>query len=112
MPGEVGNFAAAGHRVGIGAPFHDVAARQGCDAIVVETAAEWVTCRVLAMGGQQLQELDCFRTEQHHTLPGECAQAYGRHITVPGDIGVSEPLPSLSDASATEAILTRITWLL
>lgn len=33
MPGEVGNFAVAGHRVGKGAPFNDLGALQACDAI-------------------------------------------------------------------------------
>lgn len=109
MPGEVGNFAVAGHRVGKGAPFNDLGALQACDAIVVETASQWVTYRVLPMAGQQPQELDCFSAEQQDKLQGEYAQAYGRHITLPGDIGVLEPVPSLSDAPATEAILTLTT---
>ena len=33
MPGEVGNFAVAGHRVGKGAPFNDLGALQACGAI-------------------------------------------------------------------------------
>ena len=37
MPGEEGNFAVAGHRVGKGAPFNDLGSLETCDAIAVET---------------------------------------------------------------------------
>ena len=49
LPGQDGNFAAAGHRVGKGAPFNDLGALEACDAVVVETKREWVTYRVLPM---------------------------------------------------------------
>lgn len=35
MPGQPGNFAIAGHRVGKGAPFNDLGRLKTCDAIVV-----------------------------------------------------------------------------
>lgn len=47
MPGEPGNFAVAGHRVGKGAPFNDINLIQPCDAIVVETADNWFVYRML-----------------------------------------------------------------
>jgi sortase A len=37
-PGEVGNFAIAGHRTTYGAPFHPIAELEQGDAVVVETA--------------------------------------------------------------------------
>ncbi|WP_273409124.1 sortase domain-bontaining protein [Corynebacterium ureicelerivorans] len=49
LPGQDGNFAVAGHRVGKGAPFNDLGALEACDAVVVETKQEWVTYRVLPM---------------------------------------------------------------
>ncbi|MCI2240564.1 class E sortase [Paenibacillus sp. TRM 82003] len=46
MPGGVGNFAIAGHRVTYGKPFHRVAELQEGDAVVVATADRWYTYRV------------------------------------------------------------------
>ncbi|SDC79005.1 class E sortase [Actinokineospora iranica] len=46
-PGEPGNFAVAGHRVGKGAPFNDIDLLDSCDAIVVETRYRWFVYRVL-----------------------------------------------------------------
>jgi sortase A len=49
FPGEPGNFAVAGHRVGKGAPFNDLHLLRSCDALVVETAQHWLIYRVLPM---------------------------------------------------------------
>jgi sortase A len=49
QPGETGNFAIAGHRVGKGAPFNDLDLLGSCDAIVVETQTTWFVYRVLPM---------------------------------------------------------------
>jgi len=46
MPGEVGNFAIAGHRVTYGKPFNLIADLQDGDAVVVATADQWFTYRV------------------------------------------------------------------
>ena len=40
-PGDKGNFALAGHRVGRGAPFNDLGYLKTCDSIVVETRESW-----------------------------------------------------------------------
>ena len=47
MPGEQGNFAVAGHRVGRGSPFLDLDQMRPGDPIVVETADAWFVYRVL-----------------------------------------------------------------
>jgi sortase (surface protein transpeptidase) len=47
MPGEQGNFAVAGHRVGRGSPFLDLDRMRPGDPIVVETAEGWFVYRVL-----------------------------------------------------------------
>jgi sortase (surface protein transpeptidase) len=52
LPGEPGNFSVAGHRVGKGAPFNDLDLLQSCDAIVVETQADWFVYRVLPFAGE------------------------------------------------------------
>lgn len=47
LPGEVGNFAVAGHRGGKGSPFDDVDRLRAGDAIVIETRDEYFVYRVL-----------------------------------------------------------------
>ena len=52
LPGGLGNFAVAGHRVGRGAPFLALGELHSCDSIVVETARSWFVYRVLPMAGE------------------------------------------------------------
>ena len=66
MPGEMGNFAVAGHRVGKGAPFNDLGKLETCDDIVVETQKERITYRVLPIDGEQA---DCFNGCLLYTSP-------------------------------------------
>lgn len=47
LPGEPGNTAIAGHRVGRGAPFLDLDLVRSCDPIVIETGSAWLVYRVL-----------------------------------------------------------------
>jgi sortase A len=47
MPGEIGNFAVAGHRVTYGKPFNEIATIKPGDAIVVETATTWYVYRAV-----------------------------------------------------------------
>ncbi|MBB5911131.1 class E sortase [Actinoalloteichus hymeniacidonis] len=49
LPGERGNFAVAGHRVGWGSPFNNLDLLESCDAIVIEGQSEWFVYRVLPM---------------------------------------------------------------
>jgi sortase A len=46
MPGEQGNFAMAGHRVGRGSPFLALDVLEPGDPVVVETADSWHVYRV------------------------------------------------------------------
>ncbi|OUJ22871.1 class E sortase [Corynebacterium sp. LaCa117] len=100
MPGEMGNFAVAGHRVGKGAPFNDLGKLETCDDIVVETQTERITYRVLPIDGEQA---DCFSG-----IPPEYSHVVGRHITTPGDVSVTNPVPE-SDAAPNREILTLTT---
>ena len=52
LPGQPGNVALAGHRVGNGAPFNYIDLLASCDALVVETATEWFVYRVLPMSDE------------------------------------------------------------
>ncbi len=108
-----GNFAVAGHRVGKGAPFNDLGSLQACDAVVVETATEWITYRVLPLTAAD-DPLACFTPEQSARISsGEYAGILRRHITTPGDVGVLVPVPEsglgLQLGPGLEAILTLTT---
>jgi sortase A len=46
LPGQVGNFAVAGHRVTYAKPFNQIAELRPGDAVVVETRATWFVYRV------------------------------------------------------------------
>ncbi|MEC3974552.1 class E sortase [Amycolatopsis sp. H20-H5] len=47
LPGEPGNFAVAGHRVGKGAPFNDLDNLSSCDSVVIETQSDFYIYKVL-----------------------------------------------------------------
>lgn len=108
MPGQKGNFAVAGHRVGKGAPFNDLGNLKTCDAIVIETQKEWVTYRVLPIDGEPA---DCLSPEQQAKLSAEYSSVVGRHITLPGDVSVISPIPGTTATvdQATEGLLTLTT---
>jgi sortase A len=77
MPGEVGNFAVAGHRTTYGAPFNRIAELHVGDAIVIETPAGWYTYR--------------FRTLEYVT---------------PDEVEVLLPVPQMPDVPANGRYIT------
>lgn len=99
MPGERGNFAVAGHRVGKGAPFNDLGSLKACDAIVVETQKSWNVYRVLPIDApdQSTREQiakSCLNEEQiARVTTGDYANVQGRHITVPADVTTIAAIP-------------------
>lgn len=76
-PGQVGNFAIAGHRTTYGRPFHDVDLLRDGDRVVVETLA---TVHVY--------------------------EVTSREIVRPADVRVIAPVPDDPGAAPTEALLT------
>ncbi|PPK93906.1 sortase A [Kineococcus xinjiangensis] len=76
-PGEVGNFALAGHRVTYGRPFHDIAELREGDPVVVATATDFFTYRVR-----------------------------GHEIVSPSAVEVIAPVPNRPGAEPTERLLT------
>lgn len=48
MPGQIGNFAIAGHRTTYGKPFHNIDLLQPGDALVIETADAWFVYRMVS----------------------------------------------------------------
>ncbi|WP_344690515.1 class E sortase [Blastococcus jejuensis] len=97
MPGEPGNFALAGHRVGRGSPFLDLDLLRPGDPIVVETAGQWFVYRVL--GDPATGDV----TADASGIPGQ-------EIVRPTDVSVIAPTPGgPADGPATDAYLTLTT---
>lgn len=105
MPGQPGNFAVAGHRVGKGAPFNDLGNLKACDAVIVETRSSWDIYRVLPIdtqGQSRRADASCFSPEQIDALTtGQYAEVQGRHITLPSDYSVVNPIPGLESTEIT-----------
>ena len=79
MPGERGNMAIAGHRVGKGSPFLDLDRLRPGDPVVVETADTWFVYRVLG-------DPDTAEFADPGGVPG-------RRIVTPSDVEVISPTP-------------------
>ncbi|SET47789.1 class E sortase [Geodermatophilus poikilotrophus] len=88
MPGEQGNFAVAGHRVGRGSPFLEIDELRAGDPVVVETADSWFVYRVL---------------EPADVVPGQ-------QVVPPSDVSVIAPTPNgPPDGAPSGAYLTLTT---
>jgi sortase A len=97
LPGQVGNFAVAGHRVGKGEPFLNLDQLVPGDAVVIETAKDWYVYRVL--GDTASGNLSTPTTEG----------VVGREIVDPSDVGVILPVPDHKGVTPTAALLTLTT---
>jgi sortase A len=80
LPGEVGNFAVAGHRATNGEPFAYLDQLRDGDAVVVETGTTWYTYEV---------------TDEY--------------IVQPTQVGVILPVPNEPDAEPRKALMTLTT---
>ena len=97
MPGEPGNFAVAGHRVGHGAPFLDLDRLLPGDPIVVETETHWFVYRVLG-------------DPATGSFTGDPSGIPGRQIVRPSDVQVISPTPGgPPDGLAGDAYMTLTT---
>lgn len=121
LPGQPGNFAVAGHRVGKGAPFNDVDLIQSCDAMLVETNTSWYVYRMLP----RAEEVTTWaerrkgnpRCAAVSPLGGRIAPEYrdsvGQEIVGPTENGVIAPVPHHPDSALPEdrraALLTLTT---
>lgn len=114
LPGEAGNFAVAGHRVGKGAPFNDLGNLRACDAIVVETLNSWDVYRVMPISSdtptRQQEASGCFTEPQINRMTiGDYAGVAGRHITTPDHIEVINPIPGAITTEVAEGAESLIT---
>jgi sortase A len=80
MPGDVGNFAVAGHRATHGEPFRNLDLLKPGDAVVIETDDRWFTYRVT-----------------------------DSEIVTPTDVEVILPVPNKPGAQPTQALITLTT---
>jgi sortase A len=97
MPGERGNLAIAGHRVGQGSPFLDLDQLRPGDPIVIETRTSWFVYRVLGD-----------RTTGAFT--GDPSGIPGQEVVSPSATDVISPTPDAApSAPATGDYLTLTT---
>lgn len=104
-PGEPGNFAVAGHRVGKGAPFNDIDLLNSCDAIVVETRLSWFVYRVLPKRGEAAGWPSTHAAEPRCTgvspLGAPYEQVVGQQIVTPGQGEVIAAVPGRPGAESS-----------
>lgn len=103
LPGQPGDFAVAGHRVGEGAPFDDLGLLSSCDSILIENQTDWYVYRVLPMSGEvsgwaggQGKTAQCAGPNGEapvQPLGGLYAQTVGREIVLPTEGDVVAPVP-------------------
>ncbi|MGH4027004.1 MAG: class E sortase [Pseudonocardiaceae bacterium] len=97
MPGQPGNFAVAGHRVGKGSPFNDLDLLGSCDAIIVETIDQWFVYRVLPLPGEGENWAAAKASAPHCAgvapLPGPYSEVVGKEIVLPSQKEVIAPVP-------------------
>lgn len=93
LPGQAGNFAVAGHRVGKGSPFNDLDLLKSCDKIIAETANGWYVYRVLPINGTPDKDSEkCAGSLPART--GDYAKLKGREIVLPTNTGVIAAVPN------------------
>lgn len=99
LPGEPGNFAVAGHRIGKGAPFNDLDKLNSCDAVIVETPREFFVYRVMPMreqinGWSQTKTANpkCERVPSLRDKP-DYGETVGRRLVTPDRGDAVAPIP-------------------
>lgn len=104
-PGEAGNFALAGHRVGRGSPFNDLGRLATCDSIVIETADSWLDYRVLPIdapdsAAARNAAAACLPEPVAARLESDYAGVGGRKIVTPDRTEVIDPIPARASTPA------------
>ncbi|UQX88575.1 class E sortase [Jatrophihabitans telluris] len=104
IPGQIGNFSVAGHRVGKGEPFLNLDQLNPGDDIVVQTAANWYVYQVL--GDKSL-----LKSKGQAVALGtaDSQGVVGREIVSPSQVSVIDKVPDHPDASPSRALLTLTT---
>lgn len=97
LPGQVGNFAVAGHRVGKGSPFLNLDKLKVGSAIVIRTKTYWYTYRVLGDPASRNP-----RAVGALGIPG-------MQVVDPRETGVIAPVPDRAGVKPTQRLLTLTT---
>jgi sortase A len=95
LPGQIGNFAVAGHRVGKGEPFLNLDHLRAGDAVIVETKPDWYVYKVKGL-------------DHGLTIPDRDGVA-GREIVDPNDGAVVLPYPDHPGRRPFERLMTMTT---
>ena len=113
LPGQLGNFAVAGHRVGKGSPFNSLDLLSSCNAIVIETADHWYVYRVLPLQAETAgwaagkgSQSQCKGVEP---LPGRYANVVGKAIVLPSQAEVIAPVPGQPGRVPANRLITLTT---
>ncbi|HEX8079936.1 MAG TPA: class E sortase [Jatrophihabitans sp.] len=115
LPGQLGNFAVAGHRVSKGQPFLNLDRLRPGDSIVVQTARNWYVYAVLGsrsayLAANKLADPDKREAAVAAALAKPDSQGVrGREIVHPAAVHVIDPVPNHPRAVATRALLTLTT---
>jgi sortase A len=109
LPGQIGNFAVAGHRVGKGEPFLNIDKLRSGDAVIVETKTWWYVYRVLGKpkGADPQDNMTEIPVKNHDPV-----EVPGREIINPSQGEVVLPIPNhteYSEADAQVALMTMTT---
>jgi sortase (surface protein transpeptidase) len=96
MPGQVGNFSIAGHRVTEGHPFTDLDEVRPGDMIVIETARYWYSYRILG-------------DKSTGTFDDPVVGVKGKEIVDPSDGGAVAPVPDHPGSRPSRVMITLTT---
>lgn len=113
LPGQLGNFAVAGHRVGKGSPFNSLDLLSSCDAIVVETVDHWYVYRVLPLRAESADWAEGKGAQPRcrgvQPLSGHYADVVGKTIVLPSQVEVIAPVPGQPGRAPASRLITLTT---
>lgn len=112
LPGQVGNFGVAGHRVGKGEPFLNIDKLRVNDAVIVETKTRWWIYRVLGSppGSDPQDNMTSIKAKPDNASgPTTRFDVPGREIVDPSDGNVLLPVPNHPGYVPTNAALMTMT---
>ncbi|SDF70196.1 sortase A [Blastococcus fimeti] len=104
MPGEIGNFAVAGHRNGQGSPFVDLDELEVGDPVIIETADSWFVYRVTSNEIVPPSTAAAIRPVPGGTMDDQPTEAYLTLTTCHPEFSVRERLivHALLDSSVSK----------
>src|SRR3954449_2454851 len=106
LPGRIGNFAVAGHRVGKGEPFLNIDKLRSGDAVIVETKSSWYVYRVLGTPAGRNPETVRAKVAEDNGSP---VLLPGREIVEPSAGRVLLPVPNNGGVRPSQALMTMTT---